>query len=101
MQVRKNEEAQEKRLCDHIYKEFAHMSLIDHPLIQPSLDISPIWTPVFPAELKNYNSVQCRLSGKISDSCVGIIRRIHLSSDDLFSVSFLVQGLICVEFLIF
>jgi hypothetical protein len=28
------------------YKESAHMSLTDHPTSQPSLDISPIWTPV-------------------------------------------------------
>jgi hypothetical protein len=25
------------------YKESAHMCLIDHPICQPSLDISPIW----------------------------------------------------------
>jgi hypothetical protein len=41
------------------------MSLIDHPISQPSLDISSIWTPVITAEVKNYNSVQCRFSGKI------------------------------------
>jgi hypothetical protein len=28
------------------YKESVQMSLIDHPISQPSLDISPIWTPV-------------------------------------------------------
>jgi hypothetical protein len=58
------------------YKESAHMSLIDHPISQPSLDISPIWTPVIIAEVKSYNSVQCRLSGKICFSCVGTIRSI-------------------------
>jgi hypothetical protein len=37
------------------------------PLIsQPSLDISLIWTPVITAEVKNYNSVHCRMNGKIS-----------------------------------
>jgi hypothetical protein len=34
------------------YKESAHMSLLDHPVSQPSLDISPIWTPVITAEVK-------------------------------------------------
>jgi hypothetical protein len=50
------------------YKESAHMSLQDHPISQPSLDISPIWIPVITAEVKNYNSIQCRFSGKISVS---------------------------------
>jgi hypothetical protein len=34
------------------YKQPAHMSLIDHPIIQPSLDISPIWTSIVAAEVK-------------------------------------------------
>jgi hypothetical protein len=34
------------------YKELAHMSLLDHPISQPSLDISPIWTSVITAEGK-------------------------------------------------
>jgi hypothetical protein len=34
------------------YKESAHMSLLDHPISQPSSDISPIWTPVITAEIK-------------------------------------------------
>jgi hypothetical protein len=33
------------------------MSLVDHPISQPSLGISPIWTPVIAAEVKNYSSV--------------------------------------------
>jgi hypothetical protein len=28
------------------------MSLLDHPIGQPSLDICPIWTPVTAAEVK-------------------------------------------------
>jgi hypothetical protein len=39
------------------------MSLLDHPISQPSLDISPIWTPVITAKSESYNAVQCRLSG--------------------------------------
>jgi hypothetical protein len=31
------------------YKESAHMSLLDRPISQPSVDISPIWTPVITA----------------------------------------------------
>jgi hypothetical protein len=34
------------------YKQSAHMSLVDHPISQPSLDISPIWTPVIAAEVR-------------------------------------------------
>jgi hypothetical protein len=34
------------------YKESAHMSLIEHPISQSSLDISPIWTPIITAEVK-------------------------------------------------
>jgi predicted GIY-YIG superfamily endonuclease len=34
------------------YKESAHISLIDHPSSQPSLDISPIWTSVITEEVK-------------------------------------------------
>jgi hypothetical protein len=36
----------------HKYKESAHMSLIDHPISESSLDISPIWTPIITAEVK-------------------------------------------------
>jgi hypothetical protein len=34
------------------YKESAHMSPIDHPISQPSLDISSTWTPIITAEVK-------------------------------------------------
>jgi hypothetical protein len=51
------------------YKESAHMSLLDHTISQPSLDISPTWTPVITAEVKIYNSVKCRLSEKICFLC--------------------------------
>jgi hypothetical protein len=30
-------------------KEFAYMTLVDHPISQPSLDTSPIWTPIIAA----------------------------------------------------
>jgi hypothetical protein len=35
------------------YKESAHMSLVHHPISQPSLDIPPIWTPIIAAEVRN------------------------------------------------
>jgi hypothetical protein len=77
------------------------MSLIVYPISQASLDISPIWTPVITAEVKKkkntHNSAHYRLSGKISVSCVATMRRICLSSDDFYSHSSLVQGLIRVE----
>jgi hypothetical protein len=34
------------------YKESAHMSLAAHPFSHPSLDISPIWTPIMEAEVR-------------------------------------------------
>jgi hypothetical protein len=34
------------------YKESTHMSPVDHPVSQPSLDISPIWTPIITAEVR-------------------------------------------------
>ncbi|PNF14940.1 hypothetical protein B7P43_G01557, partial [Cryptotermes secundus] len=33
------------------YKESADMSLLHHPISQPSVDIAPIWTPVITAEV--------------------------------------------------
>jgi hypothetical protein len=34
------------------HKESAHVSLVDQPISQPSLDISPIWTHVIAAEVR-------------------------------------------------
>jgi hypothetical protein len=33
-------------------KESAHMSVADYPIGQPSLDNSPIWTPIIAAEVR-------------------------------------------------
>jgi hypothetical protein len=77
------------------------MSLIDHPVSQPSLDISPIWTSFIRAEVKKLQLRPLETEWGNLYFCVGTIRRICLSSDDLFSDSSLVQGLIRVEFLIF
>jgi hypothetical protein len=38
------------------YKESVRMSLVAHPITQPKMDISPIWTPVITAEVRNCNS---------------------------------------------
>jgi hypothetical protein len=73
-----------------------HMSLIDCLISQSSMDISPIWAPVITAKSKNYNSIQCRLSGKISVFCVGTIWSIYLSSEDFCFDSSVVQSLIRV-----
>jgi hypothetical protein len=51
-----------------------------------------------PSNSVNYNSVQCELSGKISVFYVCTIQRVYLSSDDFYSDSTLVLGLIRVEF---
>jgi hypothetical protein len=34
------------------YKESTHESLAAHPISQPRLDISPIWTPIIEAEVR-------------------------------------------------
>jgi hypothetical protein len=34
------------------YKESAYMSLVDHPISQPSLDISLIWSPTIAAKVR-------------------------------------------------
>jgi hypothetical protein len=34
------------------YEKSTHMSLLDHPIGQPSLDISPFWTSIITAEVK-------------------------------------------------
>jgi hypothetical protein len=34
------------------YKETAHVSLVDHPISQPSLDTCPIWAPITEAEVR-------------------------------------------------
>jgi pantoate kinase len=50
------------------------MSLLDNPISQPSMGISPILTPAIRAEVKNYNSVQCRLNGKNCDFMLVLYR---------------------------
>jgi hypothetical protein len=52
------------------YKESPHMSLAAHPISQPSLDISPIWTPSLKQKSENYNSSLFRIHGKLCFSCV-------------------------------
>jgi hypothetical protein len=47
------------------YKDSAYMSLIDHPITQPSVDRSPVWAPIITAEVENLQlRLVCRLSGK-------------------------------------
>jgi hypothetical protein len=84
------------------YKESVHMPLLDHPISERNLDISPIWTPVITAEVKK-KKPQLRpvqIEWENLCVCVGTIRRIYISSDDLFAVSSLAQGLIRMHFLI-
>ncbi|PNF26526.1 hypothetical protein B7P43_G13973, partial [Cryptotermes secundus] len=40
------------------YKESANMSLLEHPISQASVDISPVWTPVITAEIKRLQRCQ-------------------------------------------
>jgi hypothetical protein len=69
------------------YKQSAHMSLIDHPISEPSLDISPIWTPVITAV--DYVSNLCFY--------VGATQRICLFSDDFYSDSALISTTIAAK----
>jgi hypothetical protein len=43
------------------YKQSAHVSLLDHPISQPSLDISPIWTPIIAADVKKTTKKKLQL----------------------------------------
>jgi hypothetical protein len=45
------------------HKESAHMSLVDNPSSQPSLDISPIWTPVIAAEVRKLQLRPMQIKG--------------------------------------
>jgi hypothetical protein len=74
------------------------MSLMDNPISQSSLDISPIWTPVIAAEVKNYNSCQCRLSGKIVFFMLVPYREYICLVINIYSDSTLLLGFIHVEF---
>jgi hypothetical protein len=51
----------EPNTTDRKYKDFTHLSVIDHSISQPSLDISPMWTRLSQQKSRNYNSVQCRV----------------------------------------
>jgi hypothetical protein len=44
------------------YKESAHMSVLDHPISQPSLDILPSGPPLSQQKSIDYNAVKCSLS---------------------------------------
>jgi hypothetical protein len=59
------------------YKESAHISLLDHPISQPSLDISPIWPAVITAEVKKLQPrpVQTKWENLVF-LCVGTITSI-------------------------
>jgi predicted GIY-YIG superfamily endonuclease len=70
------------------YKESARMSLLDHPISQPSLDISPIWTPVITAEVRK---PQFRTVWIVCENChVGTLQRICLFCDGFYSDSALI-----------
>jgi predicted GIY-YIG superfamily endonuclease len=49
------------------YKESPKISLVDHPISKPSLDISPIWTPIIAAEVRK---LQLRPVQIICENCV-------------------------------
>jgi hypothetical protein len=80
------------------------MSLLDHPISQPRLDISPIWTPVITVEVKKKKSTtpsSVHSVGKFVFHVLVPYGEFHLSSDDSYHDSSLVKGLMRVQFLIF
>jgi hypothetical protein len=58
------------------YRESAHMSLVDHPISQPSLDISPTWTPIIAVEVRK---LQVRPVWIMLESCFGFCTAQNLS----------------------
>jgi hypothetical protein len=69
------------------------MFLLEHPISQPSLNISPIWTLVIAAEVRK---LQLRPVGKLC-SYVGTIQRICLFTDDFYSDSTLILTTVAVK----
>jgi hypothetical protein len=76
--------------------------MVDHPISQPSLDISPIWTPIIAAEVKK-KKLQLHPVEIKWENCFFFksfaTQRIYLSSHYIYSDSALVLGLIRAEIL--
>jgi hypothetical protein len=76
-------------------KESALLPLVDRPISQPSLDISPIWTLHMAAKSQNYSSIHCRLSGKVvficwyyaEDRFCGLVVRVPGYRTEMYCVS--------------
>jgi hypothetical protein len=60
------------------------MSLADHPISEPNLDISGVCTPLSQQRSENYNTVQYILCVKIV-FCICNVQRICLFIDDFYS----------------
>jgi hypothetical protein len=72
------------------------MSLVDHPSTQPSLDISPIWTSIITAEVKELPLCPVQI---MCESCVLCWYRAEncLPSDDFYSDSTLILTTVAVN----
>jgi hypothetical protein len=51
------------------FKESGHISVIDLPMSQLSVDTSPIWALFIEAEVENYSSIPFRLYGEVRFLC--------------------------------
>jgi hypothetical protein len=49
------------------HEEFAHISPVDHPVSQASLEISPIWTPIIAAEVRKLQLLPVQI---MCENCV-------------------------------
>jgi hypothetical protein len=78
-------------------KKSVHMSLVDHPISQPSLDISPIWTPIIAAEVRKLQLHPVYIKWGNLRFYVGTIQRICHFSDDFYSDSSLILTTIAMK----
>jgi hypothetical protein len=79
------------------YKESTYMSLIDHPISQLRLDISPTWTPIITAEELQLHPSW--IEWKIFIFIVLVpYGEFCLSTDDFYLNNSVVQSLIRVKF---
>jgi hypothetical protein len=63
------------------------MSLLDHPISQPSLDISPIWIPIIAAEGGKLQLHPVWIKYENSVFYVSTLQKTRLFNDDFYSDS--------------
>jgi hypothetical protein len=82
------------------YKEAAHMSLLDHPISQPNLDISPIWIPRDHSRGEETTAPPLLVLVKISSSMLAS-QGVLLHSHEVFNRVFCFSCVITIRSLLF